>query len=105
MTCPRKMLSAALMLGWLIGAPGAVYAADDATANKCWGLATKQFAPLGTHASSQDEPRRGVGNVTKEDHGDLSEGGQGVHAANVAPPDAFDALPQECQDLREEEMP
>jgi hypothetical protein len=100
-----KMLFAAVALGSCLSATGVVYAADDATGNKCWGLATKEFAPLGGHASSQDEPRQGVGNVTKEDHGDLSEGGQGVHAANVAPPSVLSALPQECQDLRTEPMP
>jgi hypothetical protein len=99
------MLFAAVALGAGLSATGVAYAQDAATGNKCWGLATKEFAPLGGHASSQDEPREGVGNVTKEDHGDLSEGGQGVHAANVAPPSVLSTLPQECQDLRTEPMP
>ena len=105
MTRPTKMLWATLVLGAGLGAAGAADAADDATGNKCWGLATKEFAPLGGHASNQAVPREGVGNVTKEEHDDLSEGGQGVHAANVAPDDTFETLPQECKDLREDEMP
>ena len=120
MTCPMKTLSAALVLGGLIGAPGLVYAADDATLNKCWGQVTKEFQAfgepgMGDHASAHsfvtptptslggdDEPplgRRGVGNVSKEDHGALSDGGQGSHAIAVAPSsDEFQAsLPEECR--------
>jgi hypothetical protein len=73
-----------------------VYAADDATLNRCWGQITQQFAALedgqpgiGDHASDPPgfEPgeggREGVGNVSKQDFGPLSEGGQGEHAIAV----------------------
>jgi hypothetical protein len=102
---PIRMLFGVVALGVGLSATGLVYAASSATGNKCWGLATKEFAPLGGHASSFDTPREGVGNVTKQDHGDLSEGGQGIHAANVAPPSVLSTLPQECQDLRTAPMP
>lgn len=101
MTRAITMLSATLVLGLT----GAAYAADDATLNRCWGQVTKQFAPLGDHASAHSpvtpDPgeggRRGVGNVSKEDHGALSEGGQGKHAIAVAPASLQESLPEECQ--------
>ncbi|MCI0561415.1 MAG: hypothetical protein MN733_23255 [Nitrososphaera sp.] len=30
-----------------------------------WGAATKDFAPLGDHSSSQDSPRSGLGNLAQ----------------------------------------
>jgi hypothetical protein len=93
---PIKMVSATLVLGVSLGATGVAYAADDATLNRCWGQATKQFAPLGAHASSQDEPRQGVGNVSKG-FGELGDGGQGKHAIAVAPDSIQSSLPAECQ--------
>lgn len=107
---PITMLFAAVMLGGGVGAPGVVSAADDATMNRCWGQTTKQFAALGgethpglgEHASDPpgftpgDGGRRGVGNVSK-DHGELSEGGQGMHAIAVAPSSIEASLPEECQ--------
>lgn len=126
MTRSVTMLSASLVLGAALSATGAANAAPEAKLNKCWGQITKQFAPLGTHASAHagntptpealggdDEPselgRRGVGNVSKEDHGDplvngLGDGAQGKHAIAVAPssPDFQESLPEEC---RGTEMP
>ena len=111
MNRPIKMVAATLVLGAGLSATGAAYAADDATLNHCWGQITKQFQAsgepgLGEHASSHSpftpDPgeggRRGVGNVSKEDHGALSEGGQGMHAIAVAPSSIQSSLPEECQD-------
>jgi hypothetical protein len=107
---PIQMLFATVALGAGLSATGVVYAADDATLNHCWGQITKEFQAsgepgLGEHASSHSpftpDPgeggRRGVGNVSKEDHGDLSEGGQGMHAIAVAPDSIQSDLPEECQ--------
>jgi hypothetical protein len=93
---PIRMLCGVVALGVGLSATGVVYAADDATLNRCWGQTTKQFAQaddgqpgIGEHSSSPPgfEPgeggRRGVGNVSKEDHAPLSQGGQGVHAIAV----------------------
>jgi hypothetical protein len=93
---PIKMLSTTLVLGAGLSAAGAAYAADDATSNQCWGQTTEEFAQVedgqpGIGEHSQDPPgfepgeggREGVGNVSKDDHGDLSEGGQGTHAVVV----------------------
>jgi len=93
---PIKMLSATFVLGAGLGATGVVYAADNATLNQCWGETTKAFAQvedghpgLGEHAKSPPgfEPgaggREGVGNVSKDQHGALSDGGQGTHAIMV----------------------
>jgi hypothetical protein len=108
---PIRMLFGIVALGVGLSATGVVYAASTATGNKCWGLATKEFQALGEpglgeHASSFNTPREGVGNVTKQEHGDLSEGGQGIHAANVAPTTSvLSTLPQECQELRTAPMP
>lgn len=116
MTRPIRMLWATLVLGAGLGAAGAADAAPEAKLNKCWGQVTKEFAPLGDHASAhspftptptalggEDEPaelgRRGVGNVSKEDHGDLSDGGQGMHAIAVAPSSIQESLPAECQEV------
>ncbi len=107
MTSPTKMLFAAVALGAGLSATGVVYAADDATLNRCWGQATKQFQAvgepgLGEHASRPPgfEPgeggRRGVGNVSK-DFGSLSGGAQGMHAIAVAPSSIQSSLPEECQ--------
>lgn len=115
MNRPIKMVSATLVLGAGLGAAGAAYAAPEAKLNHCWGQITKQFQAvgepgLGDHASSHSpftpDPgeggRRGVGNVSKEDHGALSEGGQGTHAIAVAPQSIQESLPEECQST---EMP
>jgi hypothetical protein len=110
MTSPTKMLFATVALSAGLSAPGVVYAADDATLNHCWGQVTKEFQAfgepgLGEHANAASpftpDPgeggRRGVGNVSKEDHAPLSEGGQGVHAIAVAPESIQESLPEECQ--------
>jgi hypothetical protein len=109
---PTKMLFATVALSAGLSGTGVVYAADNATLNHCWGQITKEFQAfgepgLGEHASSHSpftpDPgeggRRGVGNVSKEDHGALSDGGQGLHAIAVAPSsDEFQSsLPEECQ--------
>ena len=97
MTHHAKMLSAALVLGAGLGASGAAHAAaDNATFNQCWGETTKQFAQVddgqaGIGEHSKDPPgfepgeggREGVGNVSKDQHDDLSAGGQGIHAVVV----------------------
>jgi hypothetical protein len=97
------MLFATVAFGVGLSATGAVYAADDATLNRCWGQTTKEFQEegepgLGEHASSQDEPRQGVGNVSKG-FGELGDGGQGEHAIEVAPDSIQSSLPEECQDV------
>jgi hypothetical protein len=62
--------------------------------NRCWGDITSDFAHIeagiiGQHSRAHDpifrgenQPRRGVGNVSK-DFNELSEGGQGDHADRV----------------------
>lgn len=74
----------------LVFVAGPAAAQDDATLNRAWGDIASQVARagiMGEHSSaaspftpSPDNPRRGVGNVSKEDFGPLSEGGQGLHA-------------------------
>ena len=99
MHCGLKWPSTGLAIALGLGTMAAAHAApDDATLNQCWGEVTSQFVPLGDHASSPpgdseppfdndgEEGRSGVGNVSK-DHGDLSAGGQGIHANAVAPAD------------------
>jgi hypothetical protein len=94
---PITTLFATVAVGAALSATGVVYAADDATLNQCWGETTKQFAQvddgqpgLGEHSSSPpgftpgEGGRQGVGNVSKG-HGDLSAGGQGMHANAVGP--------------------
>jgi hypothetical protein len=113
MTRSVKTLLAAATVAGALCAPGLVQAADGATLNKCWGKVTKEFQAvgepgMGDHASAHSpftpDPgeggRRGVGNVSKEDHGALSDGGQGMHAIAVAPSsEEFQAsLPEECRD-------
>lgn len=98
------LLPGSLLLAAGLGLMAPAYAAPEAKLNKCWGQITKQFAPLGEHASAHSpftpDPgeggRRGVGNVSKEDHGPLSEGGQGEHAIAVGEP-----LGLECEDAPE----
>ena len=110
MNRPIKAFSGTLVIAAALGVAGVAYAADDATLNHCWGQVTKEFQAfgepgLGEHASAASpftpDPgeggRRGVGNVSKEDHAPLSEGGQGVHAIAVAPADIQESLPEECQ--------
>jgi hypothetical protein len=89
------MLFATLAFGASVNATGLVYAADEATMNQCWGETTAQFAQvddgqpgIGEHSSNPPgidpgEGREGVGNVSKDEHAPLSEGGQGVHANEV----------------------
>jgi hypothetical protein len=89
------MLFGIVALGAGLSGTGVVYAADDATLNRCWGQTTKEFAQfpdsqpgIGEHSSNPPgidpgEGRLGVGNVSKQQHAPLSEGGQGVHAIAV----------------------
>jgi len=78
-----------LILAALVAVPAA--AQDDATLNHCWGDIAADVGRAGlmgehSNAASPFTPdpgeggRRGVGNVSKEDFGDLSAGGQGQHA-------------------------
>jgi hypothetical protein len=92
---PSKAFSGTLVIAAALGVASVVYAADDATMNQCWGETTQQFAQvddgqpgIGEHSSNPPgidpgEGREGVGNVSKEDHAPLSEGGQGDHANAV----------------------
>ena len=78
-----------LILLAFVAVPAA--AQDDATLNRAWGDIASQVARagiMGEH-SAESSPftpdageggRRGVGNVSSEDFGPLSEGGQGLHA-------------------------
>ncbi|TDD68442.1 hypothetical protein E1262_15560 [Jiangella aurantiaca] len=65
-----RLISAALALGGvaLVSLP-AVAAADTPANPNCLGVVTAQRAvahhDLGDHASSQEEPRLGLGNVTR----------------------------------------
>lgn len=72
----------------------AAFAGPEANINRCWGeLAAHmgQNGIMGKHSSSHgfftpdpgEGGRRGVGNVSKEEHGPLPEGGQGHHAIEV----------------------
>jgi hypothetical protein len=69
---------------------------NPATGNRDWGQVTKEFTRVddgqpGIGDHSRDPPgfepgeggREGVGNVTKDVDGPLSEGGQGEHANRV----------------------
>jgi hypothetical protein len=95
-----KLLSTSFVIAFGLGTMGTAHAAPEAQENQCWGDITAQFAQtgeFGQHASSPPgvepgEGRRGVGNVSKEDFGPLSEGGQGEHAKVVG-----DALDFECE--------
>jgi hypothetical protein len=105
---PIQVLCGTVALG--LSATGAVYAADDATLNQCWGQVTKEFQAvgepgLGEHASNPPgidpgEGREGVGNVSRGfGDGELGNGAQGEHAIAVAPsdPEFQSSLPEECQ--------
>lgn len=87
----RLFISAAAALSFTATA---AFAGPGAKINRCWGeLAAHmgQNGIMGKHSSSHgfftpdpgEGGRRGVGNVSKEDHGPLSEGGQGQHAIEV----------------------
>jgi hypothetical protein len=101
-----KLLSAGLVIGLGLGATGLAHAQDNpATQNRCWGFVASEFAraepgAMGKHSSSHgfftpdpgEGGRRGVGNVSKEDHTTpelvgtgqaLAEGAQGQHADDV----------------------
>jgi hypothetical protein len=78
-----------LILLALVAGPAA--AQDGASLNRCWGDIASDVGSaglMGEHSSAHSpftpDPgeggRRGVGNVSKEDFGPLSEGGQGQHA-------------------------
>jgi hypothetical protein len=87
-----KMLSTSFVIAFGLGTMSVAHAAPEATENRCWGDITSQFAQTGTFGQHASDPpgftpgeggRRGVGNVSKEDFGPLSEGGQGEHAEEV----------------------
>ena len=58
---------AAFAAAVLVGAVTQNAFADGAIApdGSNWGSATQDFAPLGEHSSSFDEPRTGLGNLAK----------------------------------------
>lgn len=66
-----RLTSAALALGGLalVSLPAAA-AADPPANPNCLGVVTSQRAvahhDIGEHASAQEEPRRGLGNVTRD---------------------------------------
>lgn len=87
----RVLLSAAAVFAFTTTS---ALAAPEAKINRCWGeLAAHmgQNGVMGKHSSAHgfftpdpgEGGRRGVGNVSKEEHGPLSEGGQGLHAIEV----------------------
>lgn len=72
----------------------AASASPEATLNRCWGELAAYMGEngiMGQHSSAHgfftpdpgEGGRKGVGNVTKEEHSDPSEGGQGEHAIVV----------------------
>jgi hypothetical protein len=87
----------AFLAGFVLAAFSAAQAQDDATLNHCWGdiasdLAQLETGLMGQHSrhdsimrppQEQGEGREGVGNVSTDQHGPLSEGGQGTHAIVV----------------------
>ena len=83
-----------LLTGFVLAASSAAQAQDAATLNHCWGDIASDFGQLGLmgeHSRAHDstmrpeqQPRRGVGNVSKRTwDGTLSEGAQGTHAIVV----------------------
>lgn len=96
----------------VLAAASAVQAQDDATHNHCWGDITSDFAHIDTEGNGiigqhsrahdpifrpEDQPRDGVGNVSKGD-GPLSEGGQGDHAVRVGDLlEGATGVPIECE--------
>lgn len=94
----------------VLAASSSAYAQDAATNNHCWGDITSDFAHIdkgiiGQHSRAHDpifrrenQPRDGVGNVSKEQDGPLSEGGQGDHAIRVGEQlEAATGVPIECE--------
>ncbi|MBM6582908.1 hypothetical protein ILT44_22130 [Microvirga sp. BT689] len=94
----------------VLAASSAAYAQDAATNNHCWGDITSDFAHIevgiiGQHSRAHDptfrgenQPRDGVGNVSKERDGPLSEGGQGDHAIRVGEQlEDATGVPIECE--------
>jgi hypothetical protein len=59
-------LAAGLLIAGIIAGPAAAAGPDN---NNCWSVVTSQRATtagdIGTHASSQDSPRLGLGNVAR----------------------------------------
>jgi hypothetical protein len=89
----RPELLSISILTLALCAIGGADAAPTATNNQCWGNITSQFAQtglVGQHSRAKDplfrpesQPRDGVGNVSKDGFGPVSEGGQGDHAIAV----------------------
>jgi hypothetical protein len=95
----------------VLAASSAAQAQDGATHNRCWGDITSDFSHIeagiiGQHSRAHDpifrreqQPRRGVGNVSKEgeDFDELSDGDQGDHAVAVGEQlEAATGVPIEC---------
>ena len=95
----------------VLAAPFSAQAQDAATLNHCWGDITSDFAQIetgfvGQHSRAhdpifrpEDQPRDGVGNVSKGDDL-LSEGGQGKHAIRVGDQlENATGVPIECDEF------
>lgn len=89
-----KPLASGVVIAIAMGTSSVAEADSPANNNVCWGKGASHLAKsgiMGEHTSAHgtftpdpgDGGRRGVGNVSKEEHGDLSQGGQGRHAVNV----------------------
>ena len=66
----RAFVGSAIVLA-LLGSAGSAFADSTASTNaNCWGTVVSQrattYGDIGTHASSQSEPRAGVGNLARE---------------------------------------
>jgi hypothetical protein len=61
------LLASGVMAAFALAAALPSAFADGAIASDGanWGSATADFAPLGEHSSSQDEPRSGLGNLAQ----------------------------------------
>lgn len=66
MTVRRWMTTAGLTAGLVLATSAGAWAAPD---KACWGVATAgaaQVGFMGPHASEQEEPRAGLGNLARE---------------------------------------
>lgn len=63
----RAVVVVGLALGGLTGSAAAK--SDNGEGKKCWGVVSAGLAgvgEMGTHASEQEEPRRGLGNLSTD---------------------------------------
>jgi exonuclease VII large subunit len=86
----RLVVLVVVVLGFGVFAP--VGAADQPANPECWGVVTSQRAStehdIGTHASSQSEPRLGLGNVANLLTGSYQPGELGSLLASLDDLDA-----------------